>query len=59
MSVAVTPTEATELEVVLAFSSVEGYRAMGADIEAARSKLGLPSWSTPTEVIAAALQAAP
>lgn len=55
MSTAAT-TEA--LEVVLAFSSTEDYRAMGANIETARSKLGLPAWATPTEVIAAALQAA-
>jgi hypothetical protein len=45
-----------QLAVVLEFDSVEEYHAMGADISAARSKLGLPTWSTPMEVIAAALQ---
>jgi hypothetical protein len=48
----------TALEVVLVFSSLEDYRAMGDDLAAVRSKLGLPSWATPTEVIAAALRAA-
>lgn len=48
----------TALEVVLVFSSIEDYRAMGEDLDAIRSKLGLPSWATPTEVIAAALRAA-
>lgn len=43
------------LEVVLAFRSLDDYRAMGEDIDAARKQLDLPSWSTPTEVIAAAL----
>lgn len=47
-----------QLAVVLAFDSVEEYHSMGADISAVRSKLGLPKWSTPTEVIAAALQGA-
>jgi len=51
-------TAASELAVVLAFSSIEDYRAMGADIAVVRAKLGLPSWATPTEVIAAALRAA-
>lgn len=46
------------LEVVLAFSSLEDYRRMGADIAAARAKLGLPKWAAPAEVIAAALRAA-
>jgi hypothetical protein len=46
------------LEVVLAFSSTEDYSMMGETIVAVRSKLDLPSWSTPTEIIAAALQAA-
>jgi hypothetical protein len=56
-----TPTQGRsidQLAVVLAFDSVEEYHAMGADISAVRSKLGLPTWSTPTEVIAAALQSA-
>jgi hypothetical protein len=47
-----------QLVVLLAFDSVEEYRAMGADIAAVRGKLGLPRWSTPTEIIAAALQTA-
>jgi len=37
---------------------LDGYRAMGEDIAKARQKLDLPSWSTPTEVIAAALRQA-
>jgi hypothetical protein len=49
---------AETLEVVLAFASVEEYRAMGADLVAVQAKLKLPKWATPTEVIAAALQAA-
>jgi hypothetical protein len=44
------------LEVVLVFPSVSEYRAMGKDIEAVRLSLGLPAWSTPTEVIARALR---
>jgi hypothetical protein len=48
---------AAELEVVLAFSSTEDYKAMGAQLDAVRAKLDLPTWSTPTEVIAAALRA--
>ncbi len=58
-AVAVEDTTSCEtLEVVLAFRSTEEYRTMGSDIAAVRSTLGLPSWSTPTEVIAAALKAA-
>lgn len=45
------------LEVVLAFSSLEDYRAMGVHLEAVKTRLGLPKWAAPTEVIAAALQA--
>ena len=47
---------ADALEVVLAFTSLDDYRAMGDDLATVRTKLGLPSWSTPTEVIAAALR---
>lgn len=43
------------MEVVLAFTSLDEYRSMGDDLAEARSKLNLPAWSTPTEVIAAAL----
>ncbi|HEX6781567.1 MAG TPA: hypothetical protein VF125_05985 [Solirubrobacterales bacterium] len=46
------------LEVVLAFSTLDAYRAMGAELDKVRAKLKLPTWSTPTEVIAAALQQA-
>ena len=52
------PAEA--VEIVLAFTSVDEYRAMGHDIDTARSALELPIWATPTEVIAAVLwQCAP
>ena len=43
------------MEVVLTLD-LDGYRSMGADIAKARTKFGLPSWSTPTEVIAEALR---
>jgi hypothetical protein len=55
---ATTAATAGELEVVLAFSSVEDYQAMGEHIAAVRGRLDLPAWATPTEVIAAALKAA-
>jgi hypothetical protein len=56
---ATTETAASEpLEVVLAFSSVEEYREVGADLAAVRAKLKLPKWATPAEVIAAALRTA-
>lgn len=44
------------LEVVLEFTSLDDYRRVGDHIAAVRSRLGLPAWSTPAEVIAAALR---
>lgn len=44
------------LEVVLEFTSLDDYRRMGDHIAAVRGRLGLPAWSTPAEVIAAALR---
>ncbi|HWP33578.1 MAG TPA: hypothetical protein VNL97_07500 [Solirubrobacterales bacterium] len=51
------PAETADaLEVVMAFPTVDAYRAMGDLLAKARTKLGLPTSSTPTEVIAAALR---
>jgi hypothetical protein len=47
---------ADALEVVMAFPTVGAYRAMGDLLAKARTKLGLPTSSTPSEVIAAALR---
>jgi hypothetical protein len=51
------PAESVDaLEVVLVFTSLDDYRAMGDDLATVRTNLDLPAWSTPTEVIAAALR---
>ena len=46
---------ADELEVVLTLPVPE-FEAVGRDIATVRERLGLPAWSTPTEVIARALR---
>lgn len=46
---------AAELEVVLTLPVPE-YEAVGRDIASVRKQLGLPAWSTPTEVITRALR---
>jgi hypothetical protein len=47
---------ADALEVVLAFKSLDDYRAMGDDLATVRTSLDLPAWSTATEVIMAAMK---